>query len=263
MHVTHFWHKLNLHWCKIITTLVVLLALTVDILAQNSKTINLTSYDESKIHFGFLLGGHASKYRIDHDDQFVDSQFDTLHSILPNNLGGFKVGFVVNFHLFQYLDFRILPTAGFYQNSLTYRFTNSTQIVELRDPTYVELPLLFKYKSVRRGNTRMYLVGGINPSMQAVGTKEKDDVTEKLKIKRFNLAFEFGVGLDMYQPFFKFSPEIRYSYGLINVLDGEKNAFSEGLKKITLHNISFFMTFEGGPTEFAAKKGKGKNKRRR
>ena len=256
MHDTYIWNKLNIYRYKIVVFSFLFLGLSTSVFSQNSKTLNLTSFDEAKIHYGFLLGAHSSKYRIDYADVFVDSKFDTLHSIVPSNLGGFKVGFVVNFHLFQFLDFRILPTVAFYQNSLTYRFTNSTQIVELRDPTYVELPLLLKYKSVRRGNTRMYLIGGINTSFKAVGTKEKDDNTEKLKIKRLNIAFEFGVGLDMYQPFFKFSPEIRYSYGLFDAISGSENAFSEGLNKITLHNIGFFITFEGGPTEFAAKKKK-------
>ena len=254
MHIAYIWHKFNLHRYKVVVFLMFFVLCNQEVLAQNSKTINLTSYDESKIHYGFLLGGHSSKYRIDYTDEFVQPQFDSLHSIVANNLGGFKVGFVVNFHLFQYLDFRILPTAGFYQNSLTYRFTNGTQIVELRDPTYVELPLLFKYKSVRRGNTRMYIVGGLNPSMQAVSTKEKEDSTEKLRINKYNIAFELGVGLDLYQSYFKFSPEIRYSYGLMNALDSNKNSFSAALKKVTLHNITFYITFEGGPTEFAAKK---------
>jgi len=259
MYIAYFWHKFNLYGYKIAVLLMLFVLCVQSVEAQNSKTINLTSYDESKIHYGFLLGGHSSKYRIDYADDFVTPQFDSLHSIVPNNLGGFKVGFVVNFHLLQYLDFRILPAAGFYQNSLTYRFTNGTLIEELRDPTYVELPLLFKYKSVRRGNTRMYLIGGINPSMQAVSTKEKEDNREKLKIKKYNVAFEFGVGLDLYQAYFKFSPEIRYSYGLMNVLDSEENSFSAGLKRITLHNITFYITFEGGPTEFAARK---RNKKR-
>ena len=194
-----------------------------------------------------MLGGHSSKYRIEYSDAFVSQQLDSIHSIVPGNLGGFKLGFVVNFLLYQYLDFRILPTVAFYQNDLTYRYTDGTTLRELRDPTFVEVPLLFKYKSVRRGNTRMYLLAGVSPSIRAAGKGEDDEI--KLRIKSTNLTFQIGMGFDMYQQLFKFSPEIRYSYGLVNVLEKEKNIFSEGLRRVTTHNLAIYITFEGGPTE--------------
>ena len=247
MQIAHIRHKFNLHWHKIVFVLALLLSVGFDGAAQNTKRINLPIYDDNKIHYGFLIGGHSSRYRIEYSDAFATQQFDSLHSIVPGNLGGFKLGFVINFLLYQYLDFRILPTVAFYQNDLTYRFTDGTSIRELRDPTFVEVPLLFKYKSVRRGNTRMYLLGGITPSIRAAGAGEADEL--KLLIKNTNLSLDIGVGFDLYQELFKFSPELRYSYGLVNVLQDEKNIFSEGLRRITTHNITFYITFEGGPTE--------------
>lgn len=232
---------------KVCVTLSIMISLINHVSAQSSTTINLQSYDEKFIHYGFLIGGHVSRYRIKHNEAFTTPALDSIHSIDPGNLGGFKLGFVVNFHLFQYLDFRILPTVGFYQNNLLYRFTDGTSLEELRDPTWVELPLMFKYKSVRRGNTRMYITGGVNPQIKASGKSSDEDATERLLIKGTNLSLEIGVGFDMYQPLFKFSPEIRYSYGITNVLDDEENIFSAGLQSITTHNITFFITFEGGP----------------
>ena len=246
MHFTHIWNKFNLHRYKVIL-FILLVGFSFRGYAQNTKRINLPNYDDKRVNYGFLLGGHSSKFRIEYSDAFISQNLDSIHSIVPANLGGFKLGFVVNFHLFQYLDFRVLPTVGFYQNSLTYRYTDGTSLTELRDPTFVELPLLLKYKSVRRGNTRMYLLGGISPSIRAAGKGEDDE--EKLLIKSTNLAIEIGVGFDLYQPLFKFSPELRYSYGLVNVLEGTQNIFSAGLRKVTTHNLTFYITFEGGPSE--------------
>ena len=246
MHFTHIWNKFNLHGHKVIL-FILLVGCGFKGQTQNTKRINLANYDDKKINYGFLLGGHSSKFRIEYSDAFVSQDLDSIHSIVPVNLGGFKLGFVVNFHLFQYLDFRVLPTVGFYQNNLTYRYTDGTTLSELRDPTFVELPLMLKYKSVRRGNTRMYLLGGINPSIRAAGKGEDDE--EKLLIKSTNLAIEIGVGFDLYQPLFKFSPELRYSYGLVNVLQDKQNIFSAGLRKVTTHNLTFYITFEGGPSE--------------
>jgi len=253
MQTTHIWHKLDLYRFKI-ALICTLFAFQQKVSGQVNGTLNLPNFDEQKIHYGFLIGGHVSRYRFQYSDAFTTPDFDSLHSIVPGNLFGFKLGFIVNFHLFQYLDVRIAPTIGFYQLSLDYRFTDGFILEEIRDPTYVELPILLKYKSVRRENRRMYLLAGIVPAFKASGTKSSQDATERLLTKRFNLSLEIGAGFDLYQPLFKFSPEVRYSYGLLNVLDDEPNEFSAGLENLTVHSFTIYVTFEGGPSELKRKK---------
>ncbi|MEM6642010.1 MAG: porin family protein [Bacteroidota bacterium] len=233
--------------------------------SQNNPTDNLINYDNQWIHYGFLIGIHSSKYVTKYSDTFVTPALDTVHSIVPGNLGGFKLGFVINMRVAQYLDFRLLPTVGFYEHDLTYRFTNGSILRELKDATMIELPMLFKYKSARRGNLGMYMVFGVNPSLEASGRGDEVDVQEQLKLKNWNVAIDVGVGLDVFYPFFKFSPEIRYSYGLRNMLtEGEPNEFSIGLSRLTTQNLGIFITFEGGPDNPRSKKaGKIKAKRLR
>ena len=240
-------NKFHLHWRKIILIVLLLPGLGKEVIGQNNPAENLINYEEQWIHYGFLIGGHSSKYVIKYSDAFTQSPFDTVHSIVPGNLGGFKLGFVINMKVAQYLDFRMLPTVGFYENDLTYRFTDGSVLREVKDATMVELPLLFKYKSARRGNLAMYMVFGINPSLEASGKGDERDVVESLELKNWNLAIDVGVGLDIFYPFFKFSPEIRYSYGLRNMLNEPPNAFSEGLNRLTTQNLGIFITFEGGP----------------
>ena len=105
----------------------------------------------------------------------------------------------------EYLDFRSSITVGFYENDLTYRFTNNTDQRELKDAAMVEFPLLLKYKSVRRGNFAAYLLGGVSPAFEATSKSSREDVVERLELKSWNVAFEIGGGFDMYSPFFKFS----------------------------------------------------------
>ena len=256
MQIPHFRHKLHIHWHKVIA-LVVLLVLALPTHAQNNPTDNLPDYDEHKLHYGFFLGIHSSKYRIQYHDVYATPAFDTLHSVIPGNLAGFKLGFVVNFHLLQYLDFRILPTVAFYENDLTYRFTNLTELRHVKDATIVEIPLLLKYKSQRRGNYAMYLVGGIKPSFEAVGRGQREDTSDKLDLKKTQVSIEVGAGFDMYYPLFKFSPEIRYSYGLRNMLDeGSNSQFNAPLKKVTTHNITLYISFEGGPSTISGAQGR-------
>ena len=212
-----------------------------------NSTEHLIDYDDQRFHYGFLMGLHQSKYRIRYSDTFTSPIMDSLHSIVPENQGGFKLGFVIDMYLFQYLSIRLLPTVGFYENAMTYRFTDGTSLSEFKDATMMEMPLLLKYKSVRRRNHAMYLVGGINPSLEAAARTE-DASREKLEIRRFNFAIDLGVGFDIYFPLFKFSPELRYSFGRRNMLRPVANSFSVNLEEALIHNLGVFITFEGGPT---------------
>lgn len=243
----HFRNQFYLHGRQVILLALALLVLPGA--AQNNPTDHLPDYDEHFVHYGFLLGIHSSKYRIQYADIYSTPEFDTLHSIVPGNVGGFKLGFVVNFHMLQYLDFRILPTVGFYENDLTYRYTNRTELRHIKDATYVELPLLLKYKSQRRGNYAMYLVGGIKPTFEAVGRGQREDTSDKLDLLRNQMNIEVGAGFDIFYPLFKFSPEVRYSYGIKNMLNQRSDSpFNVPLKKLTTHNLGLFFTFEGGPS---------------
>lgn len=127
MQIAHTWHKLNLHRHKIIV-LLVLGAMAFPAKAQHEVSENLTDYDAEWIHYGFLIGIHNSKYRTQYSDLYATDALDTLHSIVPEALPGWKVGFVVDMYLLKYLNFRVLPTVGFYEQNVHYRFTDNTTL---------------------------------------------------------------------------------------------------------------------------------------
>ncbi len=239
-------YQLHLCWRKVVIFFL-LLGFGFSSIAQNNPKDNLINYENQWIHYGFLIGVHSSKYVIRYSEAFTTPAQDTVHSIIPGNLGGFKLGFIANMKLSTYLDFRGSVTVGFYENDLLYRFTNNTSLRELRDATRVEFPMLLKYKSARRGNIAMYLLAGVNPSFEARSKDSREDITERLELKNWNMSIDVGVGLDIFYPFFKFSPELRYSYGLTNQLTDDPNDFNAGLSRLTSQNLGIFITFEGGP----------------
>lgn len=240
-------NKLNIHRHKIVV-LLLLLELCFSAQAQHEVSENLLNYDAQWIHYGFLIGIHNSKYRIKYSEAFSSPDLDSLHSIVPGNLPGWKVGFVVDMYLHKYLSFRILPTVSFYEQDLTYRFTDGSSERVLKDATLVELPLMMKYKSARRGNVAMYITGGLSPAIEASGKGDELDTKETLELRNWNFAVDAGFGFDLYFPLFKFSPEIRYQWGLRNMLTDETNAYNAALDRLSYQNISFNITFEGGPS---------------
>jgi len=142
-------------------------------------------------------------------------------------------------------DLRITPTVAFNQNKLLYTYTDDTPSEEkVTETTMVEFPVLVKFKSERRGNVRMYMIGGVKPSIEASGKKELENVSSQVEIKGANLALDVGFGFDFYYPLFKFSPELRFSRGMVNILDNTTNVYGQPLQRLSTNTITLYLLFQ-------------------
>jgi len=214
--------------------------------AQKTRWVekNNPNYDNRKLTYGFLIGIHSSIYQIKYSDKFVTPALDTVSAVLPSWSSGFSLGFIVNYRLTEFLDLRLTPEVAFYENKVRYQFTNDPPIDETVENTIVEFPILLKYKSERRGNIRMYMVGGVKPGIEASGKKNVDQTKPTLEIKETHLNLEAGFGFDLYYPLFKFSPEIRFSRGLLNMLGNTTNEFGQPLQRVNTNTITLYLLFQ-------------------
>jgi hypothetical protein len=203
---------------------------------------NNPNYDSKKLTYGFLIALHTSIYQIKYSDAFVSQQLDTVHSVNPQWSSGFSLGFIVNYRLSEYLDLRLTPQVAFYEQKVTYQYTNETSADALIETTMVEFPLLLKYKSERRGNIRMYMIGGVKPAIQASG--KRDQTKAELELKSANISLEAGFGFDLYYPLFKFSPELRFSHGVVDVLGNRKNDFGLPLSRVNTNTVTLYFLFQ-------------------
>ena len=86
------------------------------------------------------------------------------------------------------------------------------------------------------------MIGGVKPAFEASGKKDKTKA--ELELKETNLSIEAGFGFDLYYPLFKFSPEIRFSHGLIDVLGNTKNEFGQPLTRVNTNTITVYFLFQ-------------------
>jgi hypothetical protein len=202
------------------------------------------NYDERKISYGFMIGLHTSGYQVLYSDKFVTQDLDTVHSVMTPFSPGFSLGFLVNLRFNDNLDLRILPKAGFYDHKVEYNYTDESRLTQLIETTMVELPILLKFKSARRGNVRMYMVGGFTPAVEASGKNDIQSTSETLEINNSNLSIDAGLGFDFYFPLFKLSQEIRFSRGIVDMLGTGKSSFKEPIKRINTNTISVYFIFQ-------------------
>lgn len=218
--------------------------------AQGRKVPNLPTYDKQIIHFGFILGINSYNFvaRPIRDYRLVDS----LMIMEPNPSPGFTLGIVSNLHLGDNFDIRFLPQLTFAERSLVYDIrttkngeTTIKQFDKKVESTLLEFPLLVKFKSARVNNGRAYLIGGAKYAVDLASQKDVNDKGEKLiKLNRNDVLFELGFGFDFYLQYFKFSPEIKMSYGLNDLLVREGNIFTDPVQRLTSKAFHFSFYFE-------------------
>ncbi len=210
--------------------------------AQRTKHLNLPHYDDKKIHYGFHLSLNHSAFRTVHSDWFLAN--DTIKYMHGGGRSGFGLGFLFNFRLFEYGDLRFLPTVAFYERTITYGVKGLDQeVVASFNSSHVNLPILFKYKAKRRSNARVYMVGGANFGFE-VTTKKKTKSDDQLLLRGAELSLEYGVGVDLYQPYFKFAPELRFSLGLTNLIDPTESIYSLPIDKVMSYTVTLYLMFE-------------------
>ncbi len=241
-----FWDKFIVHSHKIGLTcllLVMLPQLGQAQLFRWSRQHN-PEYDKKKITYGFSIGLHTSSYQLKYSNKFVSKPYDSVHSVEPVFLPGFSLGFLVNYRLNEFLDLRLMPKAGFYAHKLYYYYTNAPTQSQLIETTLVEFPLLLKYKSVRRGNVRMYMIGGITPAFEASGKNDIGNSSAGISIQKRNLSLDAGMGFDFYFPLFKFSQEIRFSRGIVNMLGSQQTIYQDPISRLNTNTISVYFIFQ-------------------
>lgn len=248
MQTTNIWNKHNLHWQKVVLSVCLSMALLLPAMAQERKTYGMTrgtsnmpNYDSRSMHYGFTIGFNGARFRRVHSSNFLG--MDTLRSITPRSSAGFSLGFIVSARLGDFFDLRLLPTVAFYTRKLEYDFAGRGIVEQASDNTFIEFPLMLKYKSQRRKNLRMYLTGGVKAGIEA-GSKKKDKKPTELRTNNLDFSIDYGFGLDIYYPLFKFAPELRISHGLVNMLNPDPNEYARSLNVLTTHTVSLYLNFE-------------------
>jgi hypothetical protein len=246
MQSTYIRRKLDIHGKKIVVAALLLLSVAAFSQAQTTKWIkkNNPHYDNRRLTYGFLIGLHTTTFKVKYSDKFSTPALGTLHSVEASWSPGFSLGFLANYKLGDFFDVRITPKVAFYEHRLLYRYTDRPDHEEVVETTFVEFPMLMKYKSERRGNVRMYMIGGLKPGFEASGKKNIENATGALDVKGASVNLDFGFGFDLYYPLFKFSPEIRFSKGLTNMLDDKKNTYGAPLQRLTTNTVTIYFIFQ-------------------
>lgn len=210
----------------------------------HTQPLNLGRYDRQPIHFGFSLGINSANFRVNLADDLMNR--DSIYRIDPDPVTGLNLGIISNLRIGEHFDLRFIPALSFCQRGLVYDFVyptgGSATVVKQVESTYLEFPVLLKFKSKRVNNYRVYVLGGGRYSIDMVSqAKVKQKDKDIVKLSRNDYGYEIGLGFDFYLEYFKFSPEIKMFQGLPNLLVRENTPYSSPID--ALNSKIFFLTF--------------------
>lgn len=189
--------------------------------AQVQKPKNFSWYDDKPLHFGFSLGFNTMDFNI--TPSLANMQVDSLYPEVSFLNPGINIQIVTNLLLTDHLDLRFLPGVSFGQRNVRFYKNMVLENEDQRlESSFLEFPLLIKYKGNRLNNVRPYLVAGLNYRYDLAGKKayesDPNKPPEYLRLNRSDLYYEIGPGLDFYLPYFKLSLELKVSTGIRDVL---------------------------------------------
>ena len=209
--------------------IVLLLLLTINTQAQLGKSLftkdpilNLENFDKQKMYWGYYLGFSNFDFK-------TDFKTNTGAPVDVKGHTGFNVGLVGALRLQEYIELRFEPGLYYASRTITYsQFTNDRDGLREVKATYIDFPLMLKFSSLRTGNVRPYLLGGLSSTLNLSSNSKSEDGNEKQKfrVKPWTQNYTVGFGVDLYFEYFKFSPSIRGVFGLKNELipDADPNS---------------------------------------
>jgi hypothetical protein len=214
--------------------------------AQKQKPKNQPYADMKWYHLGFHIGLHTQDMILTNRG-IATPDGETWYAEIPVYSPGFTVGVLGDLYLNPYFSLRLSPTVHFGDKQFTFVEEKSKDefITTLRS-NYLVFPLDVKYASVRLNNCRPYLIGGVYTAFD-IGRKRGNP----LLLKGADYGVEFGFGCDVYLPFFKLCPEIKFCFGLADMLEKDRRdliheddrkysqALSRGLSRMIVFTFNF------------------------
>jgi hypothetical protein len=226
--------------------LLVSLPMVCGLCAQKQKVKNQPYVDQRLYHFGFSVGLHSQDLVMDNSG-FADDSGESWFCEIPSYSVGFSVSLIADLYLNPYMNLRFTPTMHFGDKNFVFREETSGEryLAPIRS-NYLSLPLTVKFSSMRLNNYRPFLLGGVYGAFDVGRQKDR-----AVLLKAMDYGLELGLGCDFYLPIIKVCPEIKFCFGLANLIEKNRpdlrdrellkytDALSGGSSRMVVISISF------------------------
>lgn len=190
--------------------------------AQRDK-VKIRPYADQKLfHFGFAVGLHAQDLILSHTGA-VGPTGEVWFAEIPSYSVGFSVGVIGDRYINEYLNLRLSPTFHFGEKQFTFKEQHTgEEFKTLVKSNYLSFPLTMKFSASRLNNMRPYLLAGVYGNFE-IGSKRNTAI----RLNQMDYGLEFGLGCNFYLPLFKLCPELKFSFGLKDLINKDRSDLTD------------------------------------
>ena len=174
---------------------------------DNDMILNRPYADTKRVHFGFSVGMNFQNIAITNNGYVTDAGDEEWYADVPSHSPGFSVNVLADYRIAEHFNLRISP--GLYFGNKTVKYLNHRGNPEWLDQ--------YKYKQSQNIKST-YIVVPIDLAK---------DHSEQLRLKNSDVMLTVGMGCDFYMSFFKLCPEVKFCFGMKNVLDKNRPDLAE------------------------------------
>jgi hypothetical protein len=218
-----------------------------DIFAQKQKVKNQPYGDQKLYHFGISVGMNFQDIILINSGGGSENG-ETWFATIPDYSPGFSVGLLADLYLNQYMNLRFSPMLHFGDKNFEFVEPDTRQNyqVSIRS-NYMTGSLDLKIRSVRLNNYRPYVLAGIYSALDLGREPDK-----AVYLKPLDYGITIGLGSDFYFPIIKVAPEIRFTFGLRDIIEHNRTDVTDNslikyinaVSKGTTRMISIIFNFE-------------------
>lgn len=206
--------------------------------------------DDKTIHFGFLIGYNQMLFDIkmkeNHPNREMVLGADSYYS------PGFNVGIVSDLRVNRFVNLRLNPGLSFVERSIEFRVQSEEYPLlgrlyeKTAEAVYLDVPLEFKFRSLRWRNFRPYIVAGgkYNFDFASLKNIKPEEEDEFLRVNPHDVQITGGFGFDFYFQYFKFAIELKMSFGMFNLLAEDNTILTNSIESMKARMFNFTLTFE-------------------
>lgn len=207
------------------------------------RILNDENFDKKSWSWGYYFGINRYDFNFDYKEDRPDIYVEQNY--------GFNVGLLGNKRINEYLDLRFEPGLVYNARTLFYLDIPGDENDRIRElnSTYIHFPLLLKFSTKRLNNFKPFVVGGFSYSHNLSSNEKNPDDNSSGQFRMTNNTFyyEVGFGIDLYLPYFKFSPSIRGVFALSDELvrDEDPNSlYTSNIEVMQSRGIFLNFTFQ-------------------
>lgn len=216
--------------------------------AQTARgNYNFLDFNQKPYYFGITLAYNSSNFRVFQARDFILN--DSIASVESVTGPGFNLGIVTNLKIGDHFDIRFLPTLSFSERNINYMSANNQDrrpFARKVESVFVEFPFHARYKSVPYKDMRLFVIAGMKYSFDVASDSRSRQAETLVKIAPNDFSFEIGAGMQFFLPYFIFSPELKFSHGLNNILIFDDSLpESTVIEKVLSRTVTVSLHFEG------------------